>query len=106
MNKGTASNLALLTVGTILIGQIVANGWLTDFHNFINKKLDASTIQTVRGKGINLKFLAGVMGLTLMLQFLVEVQPEIGGTLSGLVLLSYLLLQGPKVLNTVTANIK
>lgn len=99
--------MVLLTMGTILIGLIISNGWLDDFHNFIAQKTGQSTVSgTAQYHGsVNARFIGGFIGLWLMLQFLAEFAPELGGTLAGLILLSFGLLRGPAILDRLRANL-
>lgn len=108
MTKNSASNIVVASIITLFIGLIIANGWLDEFHAFVGRKTGHPIASpTFPGAKFNLRFVAGIVGLWLMLQFLIEFgAEELAASLAGLIVLSFGLVYGERIFGSISANLK
>lgn len=108
VTKNAASNIVVASIITLFIGLIIANGWLDEFHAFVGRKTGHPIAgPTLPGAKFNLRFVAGIVGLWLMLQFLIEFgAEELAASLAGLIVLSFGLVYGERIFGSISANLK
>lgn len=107
MTKNAASNIVIASIIALFIGLILANGWLDEFHSFVAQKTGHPLAgPPTPGAAFNLKFIAGIVGLWLILQFLIEFgAQELAASLAALIVLSFGLVKGQQIFDSISANL-